>query len=122
MTPSVGPPTTLAYEPGRLGERHDEMLGPDGSVRAPWRSLVGSLSALPPGELGRRRQRAERLLLAEGASHVLHTPSDEGAGPWPIDPIPFIVEADEWATLAQGVAQRARLLDALLRDLYGDQQ
>ncbi|MFM2198129.1 MAG: hypothetical protein RLZZ505_1561 [Verrucomicrobiota bacterium] len=43
-----------------------------------------------------------------------------GAGqPYEIDPIPFIMEWREWETVAKGLAQRTRLLEAVLADLYG---
>ncbi len=43
-----------------------------------------------------------------------------GAGqPYEIDPIPFIMERQEWDIVAKGLAQRMRLLEAVLADLYG---
>ena len=40
-----------------------------------------------------------------------------GAGP-----LPFVLPAAEWRAIEAGVAQRARLLNALLADLYGPQR
>ena len=42
--------------------------------------------------------------------------------PWVLDPIPLVLAADEWAKLARGLDQRARVLNALLADLYGKQE
>src|SRR4029078_8402095 len=39
--------------------------------------------------------------------------------PWPLDPVPVVLAPDEFATLAEGLAQRATLLDRLLADIYG---
>ena len=39
-----------------------------------------------------------------------------------LDPIPRIVEAAEWAELERGLAQRARALNALLADVYGERR
>ena len=36
-----------------------------------------------------------------------------------VDPLPHVIEAPEWAALERGLAQRARLLDLVLADLYG---
>ncbi|HUO37183.1 MAG TPA: circularly permuted type 2 ATP-grasp protein, partial [Mycobacterium sp.] len=40
---------------------------------------------------------------------------------FPLDEVPRIVAADEWETLCHGLTQRARALDAFLRDIYGEQ-
>ena len=37
------------------------------------------------------------------------------------DPIPLVISNDEWKTLEAGVAQRARLFNALAKDIYGEQ-
>ena len=110
--------TLAAYapEPGRYDELTDER----GHVREPWPQLVDTLTRLGPAEINERRARAERLLVAEGASHVVHDDGTDASRPWQIDPVPLVVSAREWATVEQGLVQRARLLDALLEDLYGD--
>ena len=36
-----------------------------------------------------------------------------------IDPVPLVLDAEAWAELSAGLAQRMRLLDALYADLYG---
>jgi uncharacterized circularly permuted ATP-grasp superfamily protein/uncharacterized alpha-E superfamily protein len=42
--------------------------------------------------------------------------------PWQLTPMPLIVGADEWAEVERGLIQRARLLEALAADIYGEQQ
>jgi uncharacterized circularly permuted ATP-grasp superfamily protein/uncharacterized alpha-E superfamily protein len=42
--------------------------------------------------------------------------------PWSLSPVPVLINGGEWNVLAQSVAQRARLMDALLADLYGPQR
>jgi len=42
--------------------------------------------------------------------------------PLPVDLIPRIIEAQEWEHLERGIKQRIRALEALLNDVYGDQQ
>ncbi|HEY1279446.1 MAG TPA: circularly permuted type 2 ATP-grasp protein [Acidimicrobiales bacterium] len=110
--------TLAAYspEPGRYDELTDER----GQVREPWQQLVDTFTRLGPGEINERRLRAERLLVAEGASHVVHDDGTDASRPWQIDPVPLVVSAREWSVLEQGLVQRARLLDAVLEDLYGD--
>lgn len=38
-----------------------------------------------------------------------------------VDPIPFILNGTQWQNLSKGIAQRARLLSLILRDVYGPQ-
>lgn len=39
-----------------------------------------------------------------------------------LSPLPLVIGADEWARLADGLSQRAELLELLLEDLYGSQR
>jgi uncharacterized circularly permuted ATP-grasp superfamily protein/uncharacterized alpha-E superfamily protein len=41
---------------------------------------------------------------------------------WELEPTPLIISAEEWTTLEGGLRQRARLVNALLVDLYSGQQ
>lgn len=38
---------------------------------------------------------------------------------WVIDPLPVLIGATEWGDLERGLVQRTRLLDLVLRDVYG---
>ncbi|HEX5591890.1 MAG TPA: circularly permuted type 2 ATP-grasp protein, partial [Solirubrobacterales bacterium] len=40
----------------------------------------------------------------------------------PVDPVPRLIEASEWATLEPGLLQRARALNAFVADAYGPQR
>jgi uncharacterized circularly permuted ATP-grasp superfamily protein len=42
--------------------------------------------------------------------------------PFPIDAIPRVIEADDWARVERGVSQRVRTLEMFLADVYGNQQ
>ncbi len=113
-------PTLTAYvpEPGRYDELADER----GRIREPWLALVGTFGRMGPSQIDERRMRADRLLEAEGASHVVHDDGTDASRPWRIDPVPIVIAGREWSALEEGLVQRARLLDALLDDLYGDRR
>ena len=38
------------------------------------------------------------------------------------DPLPLVISTDDWKTIEAGVAQRARLFNALASDIYGEQR
>jgi uncharacterized circularly permuted ATP-grasp superfamily protein/uncharacterized alpha-E superfamily protein len=98
---------------------YDELVDGRGEVRPAWRAFAHAFTGIDPGDIIRRRRAAERLLVAEGASHVVHGDGHDQSRPWPIDPVPYVIDAREWAALAAGLSQRARLHDGVLADLYG---
>lgn len=97
----------------------DELFDADGRIRDAWSYLVGALDALGPSELAARRRHADRLLRNDGVTYPVHGDTAGPAGAWALDPVPLVVGSDEWAAIEAGVAQRAELLDLVLRDLYG---
>lgn len=98
----------------------DEMVAPDGSVRSHWAPVATALS--DRGELALRAAEASRLLAEDGVTYHVTAGTSLGSRPWVTDPVPLMVEADEWATLERGVMQRALLLDRILQDLYGERR
>ena len=97
-------------------DSYDEMVTGGGEVRPQWRRFLSALSALPEGGLAERAERARLLLQDDGVSF---SDGKDPAGAWPFDSVPLILSAEEWATLEAGIAQRARLMEAILADLYG---
>lgn len=75
------------------------------------RALWEHLERLGPTGLNKRRREIDRLTREERIG--------QNGGRWKVDPIPLVFEAEPWAALQAGLEQRARLLDALLTDLYG---
>src|SRR5580700_8715706 len=97
----------------------DEMVKPDRTLRPHWRELVSLLDALPPGEFGYRRDLARRLIHQNGVTHNVYGDPNGLDRPWSLDLIPLLISPDPWRHVAEGLIQRARLLDRLLADLYG---
>ncbi|MDW8444387.1 MAG: circularly permuted type 2 ATP-grasp protein [Acetobacteraceae bacterium] len=102
----------------------DEMVDGQGRVRPAWRGVAALLASLPEGGLAARAVRLDRALAEDGVAALL--PSERASGtvepPWRCDPVPLVLGAAEFARLAAGVAQRARLIAAVLEDLYGAQR
>ena len=94
------------------------MVDGKGGLRPQWRSLLGVLAGLGHSVIAERARRLERMMEEEGVASLLPgSPPD----PWRFDPIPLPLFQSEFAVLEAGLAQRARLLDAVLADLYGPQ-
>lgn len=89
-----------------------------GAPRARWRGLLQSLEQLGPGGLEERRREGRRMFRENGVTY--NVLGDDGtARLWQLDPVPFLIAPEEWARIEAGIAQRARLLDLMLKDLYG---
>lgn len=112
--------TLLAIYP-RPGHRYDEMLDEGGRVRDHWRNLFIHLDGVAPDAMRQRLEFVDRRIQENGVTYNIYADSQGQDRPWVLDPLPLILPAEEWQALSQAVAQRARLLNAILADLYGPQ-
>jgi len=91
----------------------DEMIDRSGRIRAPWVPVMAAVRDIGPEELARRSvslNRQMRLAAPFGAAPSQH---------YDLLPAPLITS--EFTTLEAGLRQRARLLNAALEDIYGQQ-
>jgi len=107
-------------------DRFDETRARDGAPRPGWNGVLDWLADLPAEALGQRRHEIDRQLRANG---VGFSPGREDAPtgpldarPWPLDIVPMVIETQDWMRLRAGFLQRARLMEALLADIYGEQR
>ena len=104
-------PTTPVYEPA--AGIFDEALEPDGSARPIYEELLTTL---------------EEMNLAGLAGAVDHEAGNLGVSfrvdgeieLFQVDPVPRLIEADQWDRLARGLVQRTRALDLFVADAYGE--
>jgi uncharacterized circularly permuted ATP-grasp superfamily protein/uncharacterized alpha-E superfamily protein len=109
-------------EPADL-RRYDELNDARGAMRAHWRPLIERLRAdQSPDAVRRSLELTRRLIVENGVTYNVYADPQGADRPWALDPLPFVLPAAEWAAIEAGVAQRARLLNALLADLYGPQR
>src|SRR6266481_146220 len=100
---------------------YDEMVTGIGAVRGHWRGLLGAISMLPRGALAERTERARRQFADNGVTHNIYADKDAADRPYRFDIVPLVLDADEWLVLERGLIQRARLVEAVLKDIYGAQ-
>lgn len=99
----------VAYKPGAAV---DEAFDEDGRPSALYAELLGALEGTDLEDLRRRvNARVEEAGVSFGGDGERHT--------FPIDPIPRLIAAEEWARLSRGLVQRTRALHAFLTDAYG---
>ncbi len=110
-------PDTPHYHP--LPDTWDEMWDPGAGIRPHWREVVGGLATLTTRDWSARNQRIKRLLRENGVTYHVYDDPRGYTRTWELDPVPLVLDAGEWASIEAGLDQRARLLDLILRDLYG---
>lgn len=89
-------------------------------------SLMDSIASL--ADLPTRQLDHDRLLAAEGSGHIVHDLPLRADGrmvllesrPWRLDPIPLVIDGDEFVALADGAIARMQMLEAILDDVYGE--
>jgi uncharacterized circularly permuted ATP-grasp superfamily protein/uncharacterized alpha-E superfamily protein len=103
-------------------QRYDELLDRDGSIRAHWQPLIEYIADGGADTARRTLEMTRRLIVENGVTYNVYADPQGRDRPWQLDPLPLLIAADEWAAIEAGVQQRARLLNALLADLYGQQR
>jgi uncharacterized circularly permuted ATP-grasp superfamily protein len=94
----------------------DEMFERPGTPRAPYRALFETLQSLSADDFLERCAVRDRALRDQGITFSLSGVER----PFPLDLVPRVISADEWATIETGVAQRVVALERFLADVYGD--
>jgi len=102
--------------------RYDELLDGAGDVRTHWRPVIDALARDGADAVQRGVELARRLILENGVTYNVYADPQGRDRPWVLDPLPILLTAAEWREIELGVAQRARLFDSLLADIYGPQQ
>lgn len=105
----------------QLIDSYDEILDASGQVKPHWRTLFATLEKLGMKELTVRNQEIINKLRENGVTYNVYESPDGLNRPWQLDPIPFLLEKNEWDTISKGLQQRAILLDLMLKDIYGPQ-
>ncbi len=100
---------------------YDELSLDGVTPRPQWAPFVQALQQFPPEELARRWARAERRIHENGVTYNMYEDPEGASRPWRIDLIPLLLPANEWRAIEAGIAQRAELLELILKDLYGPQ-
>lgn len=100
--------------------RYDEAADANGEVREHWRAFVEELNGTGIADYAGRAAKLSGHVRKSGIAYDAF--ADTASGPhWDIGLIPLILPPQEWAWLETAVTQRARLFDAVLRDIYGPQ-
>jgi uncharacterized circularly permuted ATP-grasp superfamily protein/uncharacterized alpha-E superfamily protein len=118
---------TPRADPAAFDEWRGQPAGASGPGMAPyWQRFFGSLGPAGWSDLASRSARVRHRVREDGVTYNVYAdqPAADGtaARAWPLELLPAIVPADDWAEIERGVVQRARLLEATMADIYGPQR
>jgi uncharacterized circularly permuted ATP-grasp superfamily protein/uncharacterized alpha-E superfamily protein len=121
LSAELSMPDLLDRYPLTTGTYH-ELLDDSGAVRGHWRRLLDHLQRSTPAQLLQRQALLARQIQENGVTYNVYADPKGADRPWELDLLPHVIDAQEWKQLSAGIAQRARLLNAVLADLYGPQR
>ena len=100
-------------------DRYDEVFAAQGRPRRHWTRLAQAATRAGRTALSHRAGTIRRAVEQDGVTYNVYGDPKGTDRPWEVDLLPFVIAAEEWQFLATAVAQRARLLNLVLADLYG---
>jgi len=105
-------------------EGHFDELRDDGrALRPHWHSFAAQVRDVRAEHLSQMHAQVGRQIHENGVTYNVYAASDDALSrPWAVDVLPMVIPAAEWDTLADGLRQRARLMNALAADFYGEQR
>jgi uncharacterized circularly permuted ATP-grasp superfamily protein/uncharacterized alpha-E superfamily protein len=104
---------------GHLDELRGD--GPHGLAPA-WAEFFNHIGPDGLADLNRRTENLQRQIRDNGVTYNVYADANGLQRPWALDLFPALVSPSDWAQIEAGVLQRARLLNAMLADLYGEHQ
>ena len=119
-TRSAEPPSRVfdGYRDGaRYGRAFDEMFDADGKVRTPYKGIYDGMEPIDVDDLAARSEALGRAFIDQGITFSLSGQER----PFPLDLVPRVIAAAEWARLERGIRQRVKALEMFLADVYGEQ-
>jgi uncharacterized circularly permuted ATP-grasp superfamily protein len=101
---------------------HDEMYTAEGQVRPHYAVYADWLARQPEHALRQKRAEADNLFHRVGITFAVYGEQEGNERLIPFDIIPRMLSAGEWTTLAAGLRQRVRALNAFIGDIYHEQE
>ncbi|MBC8128621.1 MAG: circularly permuted type 2 ATP-grasp protein [Gloeobacteraceae cyanobacterium ES-bin-144] len=116
---SSASPTTRS---GAGGLVWNEMTDASEQIRPHWALLGATIGRWGIEERTSLVTAAGRMIDDLGTTFNVFSDVVAAGHPYELDPIPLVISPSDWTRVSAGLAQRIRLLDAVLADVYGPQQ
>ena len=100
--------------------RYDEMLDDIQIPRPHWRVFLQQLQSMTKRAMQERSRFVHDAIALDGVTYNVYADPQGKSRPWELDLLPLILPEHEFREIRLAVEQRARLLNAVLGDLYGE--
>lgn len=118
MPVSASEPVLSDYN---LGAAFDEMFDRELRARPHYVRLESHLRHFTAEEFRRRKAMTDLSMRQDGVGCTVYRAEEGIERVWPMDPVPRIIPADEWAMIEAGLMQRLTALNLFLWDVYHEQ-
>ena len=98
----------------------DELVDAHGNPRPAAAALVERLRSVDIEELQQRQGLAEVDIVALGITFTVYHDGQGTDRAWPMDIVPRVIAASEWARIKLGLKQRLSALNRFIDDVYHD--
>lgn len=116
QTQSQGQSQTQSIEPTSIATPESQA-----ELAPAWHAFFTQLGTNGFFDLNHRNANLQRLIRDNGVTYNVYADADGPQRPWALDLFPMLLTPQDWASIEAGVAQRARLLDLIMADVYGAQ-
>lgn len=101
--------------------QHNEFTDKEGELKQNWIDFFKILGAQQIRKLSESASTVARFIQQNGISYNVYDADQGQSRPWSLNPLPLLIGKEEWTHISRGLAQRAKLLNEVLKDIYGQQ-
>ncbi len=110
------------FDTCRVNASFDEMLDNECNIKEHWQEIAKALKKTGIKKLEQKQFEIDWRLEDNGVTYNIYNDPDGINRKWNLDPIPFVLQEEEWDEVSKGLQQRAKLLDLIFKDIYTDQK
>lgn len=100
---------------------YHEVFASDGTVRPHWRHFADVLQTMSAEQMQARSDLVTQQIQENGVTYNVYGEEQGSNRPWRLGAVPNLIPDEDWQVLAKGISQRAKVLNAILLDIYGEQ-
>lgn len=101
---------------------YDELRDERGEIRQPWETFFSYLGESGIAGLPQSSETIERLIHQNGITYNVYADQKGQTRPWSLNALPLLISPSDWKNIADSLQQRAKLLNAILQDVYHEQR
>ena len=120
--PAQKPSTSSVMADYTVEGGYDELINAKGQIADHWQPVINGLDTLTHDQRGNRIDSINYRVRETGIAHDVFADPMRNLQPWRLDLVPLVFPVETWSQIEAAVTQRARLVEAVLADIYGEQK